>query len=310
MFGEDGIQVVRFGDSGPEVVFEVERGTVGHVRAVEPQGEDFVAAGSQGLVWVKGDGTGTRRLMSRRMRGIAAQGGMLIATDGASLYAATARQFTEGRVTSQIRVPVGFEARRVRTFGRTAIVLGDGGALVVDYGQPSRPRILHQLYSSTLGPVSDAARVGSRVFLLGPRGLIVLAPGLNRVEEVLDVHPDRGLVAMGRHLVALNEDALQVVDTSPYAERGRRTRAASPRPERANPWSSPPAASLLSEPEGQPSAEAAAPVPAAAASAPSQPGTSRATSGAPPRATSAAPAPASGAESAAEEGKPEGWQIR
>ncbi len=56
-----------------------------------------------------------------------------------------------------------------------------------------------------------------RVFLVGGRGLQLLSPGLDRVEETIDVGPRHRLSVMGRHLVAADDEGVRVVDATPWA---------------------------------------------------------------------------------------------
>ena len=64
--------------------------------------------------------------------------------------------------------------------------------------------------------VEDAGRVGSRIFLVGERGVQVLGPKLDRVVDVVDVVPGREIAVFGRHLVTVGGSSLQVIDGLPF----------------------------------------------------------------------------------------------
>jgi len=68
--------------------------------------------------------------------------------------------------------------------------------------------------------VHDAVRSGDRLFLLGERGLMVLDPEGRRVHESVDVQARSRADAMGRHVVTVGEDRLQVVDATPFRAEG------------------------------------------------------------------------------------------
>ena len=84
---------------------------------------------------------------------------------------------------------------------------------------PRTLRAIGRLRPDGVGAIEDAGRVGSRIFLVGDRGIQVLGPKLDRVLEVVDAVPGRGIAAFGRHLVAVGGARLQVVDGLPFGAR-------------------------------------------------------------------------------------------
>jgi hypothetical protein len=76
--------------------------------------------------------------------------------------------------------------------------------------------MIGRLRPDDVGKIEDAARVGTRVFLAGERGIQVLGPRLDRVVDVVDAIPARQIASFGRHLVAVGGDTLQVVDGMPF----------------------------------------------------------------------------------------------
>ena len=58
--------------------------------------------------------------------------------------------------------------------------------------------------------------MGARVFLVGDRGVQVLAVTLDRVEEVVDTIAGESAAALGRHLVTVGGEHMQVLDGLPF----------------------------------------------------------------------------------------------
>ena len=81
------------------------------------------------------------------------------------------RQFVEGRVTSQLRLPVGFDAARVRIFDHSAVVLGAGGAILLDISRST-----------------ESAVTGRAVIEIEREALAALAWGIEAAGDSVAVH--------------------------------------------------------------------------------------------------------------------------
>jgi len=215
LFG-DGLELVAFTAEGTETVAALERGVVGSPVAVERLGEGLVIAGNRGLLVTGPDGSEPRQALRRAVRGLGVVGDTLLFSDGEAVFVSTLPLLRETRVLAQLRLGRSFGPGRLRVFGDRAVVVGETGALVLDVARPAAPRVLAQLHTRQLGPVHDAVRSGDRLFLLGERGLMVLDPEGRRVHESVDVQARSRADAMGRHVVTVGEDRLQVVDATPF----------------------------------------------------------------------------------------------
>ena len=219
LYGDDGFEVVRFGATGPEVVGGQGREQVGAISAVAALGENLILAGSRGLLVARGDGAEPRRILRSVVRGLAVIDETLLFTDGESVMLSSLPLLREDRLQAQLRLGRDFGPARVRVFGRTAVVIGDGGLLVVDMTRPESPRVVSQLYRRVTGPVTDVTQIKGRLFVLGDRGLQLLDPTGQQVVESIDVRTAENMVGMGRHMVMVGGKHLQVVDATPFTAR-------------------------------------------------------------------------------------------
>jgi hypothetical protein len=219
IFGDDGLELVSFTSQGTQTVSALDRGVIGSVVAVEPLGDSLLLAGSRGLILTQADGSNPVSLLRRAVRGLAVVRDTLILSDGESVMLSNPALLRQGRVLSQLRLGRDFGPGRVRAFGDTAVVIGATGTLVLDLSDTEKPRVISKIHNRQTGPVYDASQVGGRIFLLGDRGLLVLDESGRAVREAVDVGPRERLVAMGRHLVSIGADQLQVVDATPFALR-------------------------------------------------------------------------------------------
>ena len=217
IFGQDGLELVRFTPEGPKAIARHSRGEVGQVAALAFVEEGLLLASSRGLLLAEPDGSNAERVMRRIVLGLDALGGTLVFTDGESIFVSTLQMLREDRVLAQFRLGREFKPERVRVMDTTALVMGHGGVVRVDLSDPREPRVISKLSRRVSGPVRDAVRVGDRVFLLGARGVGLLDRSGRRMVETVDVMPRERLARSGRHLVLVGENRLQVVDALPFA---------------------------------------------------------------------------------------------
>jgi hypothetical protein len=225
-YGPDGVEMLRLGTSGLERERAYGREAVGSIVGVESLGNELILAGNRGLLSIGPKDAEVRPLLEHEILGLARSGDRLLFTDGVSLYIGTIDLLKTGRVEGELRMGRGFRPSRVRAVGGSAVVLGERGTAWVDFSVPSRPRLRSRVGETEVGEVRDAIVVGGRLFLLGARGLQVSDPSGERIVDSADVHPRQRLGASGRHLVAVGDKSLQVVDVTPFVSAAG---AASPR---------------------------------------------------------------------------------
>jgi len=216
LFGPDGIEVLalRGGRFVPELVLA--RGEVGTIVAVESLGREIVAAGSRGIVLIDGDKGQREVLLERPVQGLARSGDRLLFTDGVSLFVSTKSLLRERRVEAELRLGRGFGPGPLHVDDGQLLVLAQRGVAVVDLSVPNQPRLQSRIDTSEAGEISDAARIGGRVFLLGERGLqITDAQGAHVVDSAC-VAARLRVASAGRHLVMIGDKTLQVVDATPF----------------------------------------------------------------------------------------------
>ena len=217
IYGEEGLELVRFDGGRAMRERSWSRGEVGRVLGLAPMGGELVIIGAKGMQIIDLE-TGTiRRAMRRVIQGIDAAGPALVFADGESIFVSNLDLVVDERVIAQIKLGRTFGPDHVRVIDRTAIVTGPGGAVVLDVSVAERPRVVGKLHSREIGEVFDATRIDGRIYLVGQRGLQVLNRGLDGVEETVDVGARTRVTAMGRHLVTADARGLQVVDASPWA---------------------------------------------------------------------------------------------
>ncbi len=218
IFGEEGLELVRFTREGPIAEKTWSRGQIGRVLSLAPLGDRLVIVGAKGMQLLD-PATGTlRRIMRRVLLSVATTGETLVFVDGESIYVSTLDLLADNRVVAQMKLGKTFGPDHVRVLDRAAIVTGPGGALIIDLRNPEKPKALARLAPRDLGQVVDATRIRGRIFLVGERGLEVLDRSLTRVEETIDVGERNRVTVMGRHLVTADGMGLQVVDATPWGE--------------------------------------------------------------------------------------------
>ena len=218
IFGEEGLEFVRFTARGPVAEKTWTRGEIGRVLSLAPMGDRVVIVGAKGMQLLDPVEGTVRRVMRRMLTSVASAGDTLVFADGESVYLSSLALLAENRVIAQLKLGRIFGPKSVRVLDDAAIVTGPGGVLVIDVSDPSNPKSIAKLATQKIGQVVDASKVRGRTFLVGERGLQLLTRGLDRVEETIDVGPRTRVTVMGRHLVTANVRGIQVVDATPWAD--------------------------------------------------------------------------------------------
>lgn len=218
IFGEEGLELVRFTPKGPVAERTWDRGTIGRVLSLAPLGDQLVIVGAKGMQLLDPEDGSIRRVMRRVLQSVASVGDTLVFVDGESIYLSSLELLAQNRVIAQMKLGRTFGPSNVRVLDRAAIATGPGGALVIDVRDPAKPKAVAKLSTREIGEVVDATRVRGRTFLVGERGLLLLNRRLDGVEETIDVGERDRVSVMGRHLVTADARGLQVVDATPWAE--------------------------------------------------------------------------------------------
>jgi hypothetical protein len=226
LFGEDGIEIVRLAAGGPERVRAFARDVVGSVVGVEAVADHFVAASNRGLFDIEGDAA-PQNLVEREIHGLARLGERIVFSDGVSVYISTLPLLRAQRVEAELRLGQGVGPGRIRVVGSSAVVLAQRGVMRIDLSKPTAPRLASRVDTAEVGRIADATLVAGQLFLLGDRGLQLADMAGERVVESADLAALSRLGSAGRHLVAVGETTLQVVDTTPFV---MRPPLAAPRP--------------------------------------------------------------------------------
>jgi hypothetical protein len=216
IFGEEGIERIGFGPQGAAPTGTWGRSEIGTVFSLEPLGDMYVVAGARGLMLTKPDTRATKRIMRRVMKGLAVVGDSLVFTDGDSVFVSNLALLEQKRVIAQLRLGKTFAPERVRSFGNKAVAVGRGGVLVMDLSNPKKPVVTAKLYPKDVGRVTDATAVGNRIFLIGDRGIQMMDARARQVVESIDVKAHSHISSMGRHVVSVGDQSLQVVDATPF----------------------------------------------------------------------------------------------
>jgi hypothetical protein len=218
IYGEEGLELVRFGPSGPAAEAVWDRGQIGRVLSIAMLGDRVVTVGAKGMQVGDPASGEVRRVMRRVIQGVGSAGDTLVFADGETVYISNLALLAENRVIAQMKLGRTFGPNHVRVLDQTAIVTGPGGALIVDLRNPQAPKALAKFSTREVGEIFDASRVRGRTFLIGARGAQLLDRALTHVEETIDVGERNRVAVMGRHLVLANEKTVQVVDAAPWAE--------------------------------------------------------------------------------------------
>jgi len=218
LFGPDGVEIVQLDGENTRRVVAYGRDAVGSVVDAERIDGSWLAATNRGLLLLGAKPSEVRTLVPRQILGMARIGDeRLIFADGVSLYTATLPLLMAGRVETELRLGRGFNPQRVRVHGEghSAVVLGARDSVWVDL-RAGRPRLRSRIGGSESGRVRDAAVIGDRLFLLGPRGLQVADRSGERIVDSVDVRARERVDVSGRHLVMIGDKSLQVVDATAF----------------------------------------------------------------------------------------------
>ena len=197
IYGEEGLEIVRFTGAGPVAEATWSRGEIGRVLSIAPLGDQLVVTGAKGMQLLDPATRELRRVMRRVVLSVATSGSVLFFVDGESIYVSDLELLAQNRVIAQMKLGKTFGPRNVRVLDQAAIVTGPGGALVIDVKNPQAPRALAKLSAREVGEVLDATRVRGRTFLVGQRGLQLLDRSLTSVEETIDVGERKRVAVMG-----------------------------------------------------------------------------------------------------------------
>jgi hypothetical protein len=225
IYGEDGIEIVGFTLDGPVAEVSRDRADVGSVLAFTPYGDGYVIATSTGLYQLPSDRDRPERVMRRVVRGVDVVGNDLVLADGETVFITNLDMLKQNRVKAQLKLGKTFGPARVRAQGHRAVVIGNDGILAIDLRNPQKPVVTAKIHTARIGRVVDATHVGNRIFLLGERGLLVMDPSARNVVESVDVEPRERVATMGRHVVAVGQGQLQVMDATPYLGSERAAKA-------------------------------------------------------------------------------------
>jgi hypothetical protein len=153
-------------------------------------------------------------------------GDMLLFVDQTTLFVTTVPLLQKQQVQAQLELGEEFlvgaisGSGRIRGFEGQAVIFGATGTLIVDLTFPQQPRLVGSFTTTQTGRVTDAAQAGGHTFLLGTRGIQKLSADNSRIAESIHVEARSRFSRMGRHLVAVGANTLQVVDASPYIATG------------------------------------------------------------------------------------------
>jgi hypothetical protein len=222
LYGQDGLEIVRFGPEGAQPVVTRSRGEIGSISALEPVEGGLLLASSQGLLLADRDGGKPQRVMRRMVLGMAALGKNLVLADGDTVFVSSLELLRQQRVVAKLRLGREFKPAHVRVADGHAVVMGDTGVVVLRIPRSGKPRVVAKLNRASAGEVRDALAMSGLIFLVGERGVQLLDADRKHVAEAVDVVPRQHVARSGRHLVLVGGDRLQVVDGLPFADPGSR----------------------------------------------------------------------------------------
>ncbi|UCE87404.1 MAG: hypothetical protein JSU66_06735 [Deltaproteobacteria bacterium] len=227
IFGHDGAEIVALRPARPTLVRAFGREQVGSIRAAAAVDGVLLLGGNRGLFAVSDDGSSVTPLRAGPIHALARMGARILFVDDSAFHVSTLEALRAGQIAGSVRLGRVFGPARIRPSALGASLVANGSVTRLDVSNPAQPRIAGQLRAKHVGVVNDAVWIGGRMFLLGERGLQLLGPRGERVVDSADVRARMRVDATGRHLVAIEENHLQVIDATPLAA-GPPAPAASP----------------------------------------------------------------------------------
>lgn len=215
IYGEEGLEGIRFGPGTPEVDFTLRRSQIGTVFDLGSLEQGLLIAGSRGLLLADPRTLEVRRLMRRVIKGWTRAGQALVLIDADSVYISSLELLSQDKVYAQISLGKAFDATQVLGVGAKVVVLGAGGVVTLDLENPKSPRVVSKLLPRETGPIWDAVSSQGRIFLLGQRGLLLMDPQGSELLQSVDIENKFRAAALGRHVVAVGGGHLQTVDAAP-----------------------------------------------------------------------------------------------
>jgi hypothetical protein len=215
-FGEDGLEVVQRSQAGLRRARALGRAEVGQVVAVEEAEGVLWVAGSKGLLRTPLAGGAVEPLLPGPLRGLAIDGSLVYVLDDEGVSVAPLADARRERFARVLALGRGLEPITLRVVDGLAVVLGRHSIVCAVTAGLAAARPTSRLQTSEIGEVDDVAIAGSRLFVLGARGLQIVDPAGGHVLDSVDVDERRALDASGRHVVVAGADGLQVVDASPW----------------------------------------------------------------------------------------------
>ena len=223
IFGTDGLEVIGGAGGKTAPIAAWTRGQVGTLSSLEAVGDQLLIGSNKGLLLAPMDlSSSPKRLLRRNVHAMTRSGEVILVADDEMLLLSTVRLLSQNRLLGQVRIGRDFAVQGIRAFGSTAFVIGKGGVIVLDISIPRAPRMVARLLPNRVGRVDDVARVGKEFFLAGERGVQVLAASLDRVVETVDTLQAQQLASLGRHVIAVGGEQVQVVDALPFGAKGKR----------------------------------------------------------------------------------------
>jgi hypothetical protein len=225
LFGEDGVEIVRFTTHKPRRLARWEASDVGSVKAAAVYGQTALFAGTGGLFAVRlaSDTLAPHRLYEANLVGVAVQEPNIYLVAPTRVEIATPKQLLRRLTGSRVALGEQFGAFKARLAGNALWVFGETRVAKLSLANPVKPVPVAVLEHDELGQVNDLIADGSYLYLLGARGLQVTDPLGRGIWDFIQVEAADAMARKGRFLLIGGRKTLEVVDVSAY-----RVAAASP----------------------------------------------------------------------------------
>jgi len=229
IYGGTGAELIRLTELGPERIGLWEVSEVGGVRGGARFDKNTVLlATSTGIYALRIGSTpySAHRLLDGEYVGVEIHGEYILLTRPDRVEVATPKHLLRHMTGSRTALGKSFAANRACLRGSSLFVFGKGGIAQLSLQNPERPKVVALLSPEKLGALSDVATDGSRLYLLGGRGLQIAGPGGKWVADSIQVDAISRLELKGRFAFLVGGRSLEVLDLGPYHS----TAAASPAP--------------------------------------------------------------------------------